>query len=132
MSGEIKGIEELQHKLSSLGPNAVKQGGAALYQEALLIKIEAVHRCPKDTGNLRDSHDVTKPAIDGEGVSVSIVCGGPAAPYALAVHENLNPGVHWSLDGTGPKWLENTVREASATLAERIVKRIDMNAAARG
>ncbi len=132
MSLEIKGLDELQRKLASLGPNAMKLGGAALYQEALLVKIEAVHRCPKDTGNLRDSHDVTRPASDGEGVSVSIVCGGPAAPYALAVHENLNPGVHWSLAGTGPKWLENTVREASATLPERIVRRIDLNAAARG
>ncbi len=123
---EIKGLEELRRKLASGGPAMVKQGAAALYQEALVEKIEMIHRCPKDTGNLRDSHEVLKPVIDGSDVSVSIMAGGPAAPYGLFVHENLE--AHHAIGEA--KWMERTIHESAPFLAERIAKRIDLNSAA--
>src|SRR3990172_9163537 len=40
---------------------------------------------------------------------IEFSAGGPAAPYALIVHENLSPTVHWTTPGTGPKYIERPV-----------------------
>lgn len=42
---------------------------------------------PVDTGNLRNSGTVALPVIAGNRVTVTLGYGGPAAAYALKVHE---------------------------------------------
>ena len=138
----IKGLSELQAKLKQLGPNAMKQAGAGLYQEAQAIEAEAAKRCPKDNGILYQTIKTQKPEYTKDDVSVTIVAGtGAAAAYAVAVHEHLSEhspaswkkagqdGVHWRIPGTGPKFLENPVMEAKSTLLDRVARRIDMGKA---
>jgi hypothetical protein len=64
-------------------------------------------------GALRGSIHVTEPQFSVRGfIRVAVVAGGPAAPYALAVHEWVDPKVNWTVPGTGPKFLEEPLNEA--------------------
>ena len=150
----VVGADLLMQKLATLGPKARQMGAQALYQEALVVKQKAFQLCPKDKGHLRNSLWVQRPVFDGNEASVTIHCGGGvAAPYAIAVHEhfsehsppswkqrggksfsptgvasegNWGRSINWSVPGTGPKFLERPVLEASAKLGELLVKRLDM------
>src|SRR3954447_26710077 len=82
------GIGELQARLKEAA--AVKSTQAlsvALYREGLRIFAESQKLVPVDTGALRGSGVVTEPRIVGTTVEVVIGYGGPAAPYAIYVHE---------------------------------------------
>jgi hypothetical protein len=87
-----------------------------------------MRRTPVDTGALKGSHETSKPEQGGGDVSVTITVGGPAAPYAVPVHENLD--AHHKVGQA--KFLESTIMESRSSMAERIARRIDLNAAARG
>jgi hypothetical protein len=128
MAEVLVGAAKLEAKLRQLGAAAIKEGGRALYQEALVEQKESMRRTPVDTGALRGSHETSKPEQDGQDVSVRITVGGPAAPYAVPVHENLD-----AFHKVGQaKFLESTILESRSSMAERIAKRIDLNAVARG
>ena len=144
MSG-LAGAPELIARLKRIAEEAPKEFGDALYQEALGVQKVALTRCPVDDGPLRASIITNKPVYEGRDISVTIQAGGPSAPYALAVHEHLSEhspaswkaaeasgsGVHWSVAGTGPKFLEGPLLEAKPTLAASLAKRIDLNGMAR-
>jgi len=120
-------MADLQAMLAMLGKGALEQGGKALYQEALLIQRESMRRTPVETGALRGSHETKPPETVGGEVTVRIVVGGPAAPYALFVHENLE-----ARHPVGEaKFLEKSVLEAAAELPARLAARIDFTKAAR-
>lgn len=69
------------------GPQALV---AALYQEAQEILTIAKERyVPVDTGALRASGFVEPPTLTPNGATMSIGFGGPSAPYAVIVHEDL-------------------------------------------
>lgn len=71
----------------------------AMYAEATVILNESKRIVPVDTGNLRASGRVERPAVGNGKASVEISYGGAAAPYALIVHEvPPNSGGRW---GTG-------------------------------
>jgi hypothetical protein len=123
---QIKGLRDLTRNLQRVGRDLVASAGPALYEEAQVEKLESMRRTPVDTGALRASHDVSQPQTQGRDVSVTISVGGPSAPYAEVVHENME-----ALHATGQaKFLESTVREAVPHLAARIARR--MAAALRG
>lgn len=93
---------------------------SALYTEALLVEQESRNRTPVLTGALRASHETTEPDITQEDISVEIRVGGPAAPYAVEVHENVQ-----ARHRVGQaKFLETAVYEASGSLAARIAERM--------
>jgi hypothetical protein len=128
MAEVLVGAAKLEAKLRQLGAAAIKEGGRALYQEALVEQKESMRRTPVDTGALKGSHETSKPEQGGGDVSVTITVGGPAAPYAVPVHENLH-----AFHKVGQaKFLESTILESRSSMAERIARRIDLNAAARG
>ena len=71
----------------------------------------AKKRTPVDTGVLRASGHVQGPTKTGKYWQVRIVFGGPAAPYAKVVHENLT--IH---HGVGQaKYLESVTLERNLT-----------------
>lgn len=72
---------------------------------------------PVDTGTLRSTGHVDPPEQEPDQVSVTLGYGGPAASYALAVHENMDPGVHWKRPGSGPKYLEIPLRDHQEELS---------------
>jgi hypothetical protein len=138
---EVKGAADLKAVLAGLGPRLLEEGGRALYQEALVIQKASMKRTPVDTrpnvkyphtkaphpGALRASHETTEPELEGGALSVRILVGGPAAPYALPVHERLD--VDHPIGEA--KFLENSLLEASSGLGERVARRIDLARAAR-
>jgi hypothetical protein len=82
-----------------------------------------MRRCPVDTGALRASHETTRPETKDGAIVVTIRCGGPAAPYALIVHEDLEADHRVG----EAKWLERTLRESAPHMGARIAKRFDAN-----
>lgn len=114
--GEV--VARLKRLIATM-PNEVAR---AVYAEALVEQKESMRRTPVESGALRASHEVTKPKIDGRDISVTIKVGGPAAPYALYVHENLEAD-----HPVGQaKFLESTLNESKPYLPARIAKRIDL------
>lgn len=61
----------------------------ALYQFGESVMTEAKVLCPVDTGNLRASGHVQAPRIENGDILVTLGFGGPAASYAIVVHEDL-------------------------------------------
>lgn len=86
----IHGASQLAQKLrraASGGKPAVTQ---VLVREAEAIITAAKQQyVPVATGALRASGFVAPPQISGNAVAVVMGFGGPAAPYALIVHEDL-------------------------------------------
>lgn len=125
---EFKGADEIRARLAALASRVPKEVGAALYQEALIIGKESMERTPVEFGNLKASHVVGKPEHKGNEISVSIDVGGPAAPYAIYVHENEEAN---HPRGGRAKFLESAIHDAVPGLPERLAKRVDLNRAAR-
>jgi hypothetical protein len=127
-------------KIATKFPDRVAK---AIYTEAQIIMTESKRRCPvaKDGGTLRASGRVNPPEREGRKIWCTLSYGGAATPYALAVHEHLSEhsppswikaeqsgdGVHWTSAGTGPKFLENPIKEAQPTLAQKIAQRISFD-----
>lgn len=93
-----------------------------LYQFAEEVMAASKEVVPLDTGNLMNTGHVQLPVDSGREISVTLGYGGPAANYALAVHENLDPRVNWKRPGSGPKFLENPLKERQNQLPERIAR----------
>lgn len=119
----LMGADELIRKLQQIAKDAPQEFGRALYQEALVSQKEAMQRCPVDTGALRASHETSQPNISGGEISVSISAGGPSAPYAQAVHYDLQ--AHHPVGEA--LWLERTIVESIPFLPQRLADRIDLN-----
>jgi len=83
----LTGDVELQAVLRSAQLNAPKAVAQAIYEEAQVIFAKSQVLVPVDTSALRGSGDVSAIQGSGQGVYVDIYYGGPAAPYALYVHE---------------------------------------------
>ena len=121
-------VAKVAKKLKKVEKEIPIEMAAALYQEALVITGVSMGRTPVDTTALRDSHEVSDPRWKGKMLHVDIKVGGPAASYAVAVHERTDAR-HQPPYGTGgqAKFLESAVLEAQPQLAKRIAKRIDLN-----
>lgn len=87
---------------------------------------EVKRRTPVDNGTLRGTVHVEGPEIGDGMVSTSVVAGGPSAPYAVIVHEDLT-----AQHKVGQaKFIESVIMESKATIGERVAKRVDLNRAA--
>lgn len=81
----------------------------AVFMTANAVLNDAKKITPVEFGDLVDSGRVEQPELTSKGISVRITFGGPSAPYALIVHEDMRPK-NWSKPGTGPKFLETPAR----------------------
>ena len=118
---DIDGDEELVNALKSgesLAPRAIAQ---AIWEEANSIFAKSQILVPVDTGVLRGSGGVSAPQMGNEGYFVDIFYGGPAAPYALYVHEIIG---NYHNPPTQAKYLEQPLMEAQSTLQQNIKDRI--------
>ena len=131
----LTGEGKIRKRLKKLERTIPIEVGAALYQEALIITADSMRHTPVDVtttqggGTLRDSHETSAPRWKGKTLQVDIQVGGPAAPYAVIVHERVlapsgKPVRH--IVGNA-KFLENAVLAAAPTLRDKIAKRIKLN-----
>ncbi len=96
---------------------------------ALGIELETVElpevyrRTPLDKGPLRESLRVDGPhIIPGRQIQGGIAAGGPTAPYAIYVHEDLEAD-HPIGEA---KFIESTLRESSPHLGRRVGRRMSL------
>lgn len=117
---DIVGLDKVGRELEKLASDLGKAVGVALHAEANIEMTEAKRRCPVDTGALRSSGHVVTMHDAGRISEVRLVFGGPAAGYALYVHENQE-----AFHKTGrSKFLESTLLESAPYLAQRVAARM--------
>lgn len=120
---KVKNLEPLLRAFDQAGKEAPRFAAKALYeeaQEAFLISQTVV---PVQTGVLRASGEVHGPRVTGPRAYCEITYGGPAVPYAMAVHE-IPPGRAKHDYPTRWKYLENPVRVYAEGMAERMTVRV--------
>lgn len=119
---DIQGGKELMRKLRILGPHTLRVCAGSLYRSGERImersKSEFV---PVDTGNLMSTGVVTTPEILGDEAKVQLGYGGPAAPYAIAVHE-INKGYK---NGRTWKYLSQPLEQAVPDIRDNLVNDIN-------
>ena len=137
---EITGAQRIAAALASLGSRGPVAIGAGLFQEAEAIMVVSKERyVPVDTGTLRATGFVEPPRLLPGQVSVRLGFGGPAAPYALRVHENPRSGKTGGISPSGKpyahyakvgewKFLETPVKAATAGLLLRLAARVERSA----
>jgi hypothetical protein len=125
---KVSDLPKVMKALKSLGDKGPKAMGGALFREGESIMGDSKEKfVPVITGNLRSSGHVDKPKITTKGASVEFGFGGPAAPYALAVHENPNTGKTAEGSRVGEwKYLETPYKQHLKDMDERVAK--DMRA----
>ena len=121
-SFELKGVPEVLGTLKKIEGKLPRNVGRALYEEALIEQKESMARTPVEFGTLRNSHETSFPSYKGDEVSVEIKVGGPAAPYAVAVHERLD--VHHKAGQA--KFLESTLLGSAKYMLQRIATRLEI------
>jgi hypothetical protein len=112
---ELKAMLEAAREKS---PLAVAQ---AIYEEANLIFAKSQVLVPVDTGVLRGSGGVSAPQKGTTGYFVDIFYGGPAASYALYVHEIIG---NYHKPPTQAKYLEQPFMQALPEIQNNISRRI--------
>lgn len=107
-------------KIKGFAPNAFERA----QKQETEVEVGACKRdTPVKTGALRGTIKQGEAKREGRKFTTSIEAGGPAAPYALIVHEDLE-----ALHGNGEaKFIERPLQESAPYMAERIAKRIDLN-----
>jgi hypothetical protein len=132
-------VKEMRVKLDRLKKSLPIEVEAALYTETQIEATECKKRCPVGPppvgGHLRASIHAVKPQWEENRVFSLIACGGPSAPYAIAVHEHLSvhsppswqppTEVQWNVPGTGPKFIESVILESRKYMGQRVARRIE-------
>jgi hypothetical protein len=102
----IKGMNELRASLRKIANEARYRVARPLYQfaETKIANRARAEFVPVVTGALRSSIITQVPVISGQRISVTVGAGGPAAPYALSVHENPRSGITQGESPSGKKY----------------------------
>lgn len=122
ISVKINGLDKLKKTLAQFGSDAPKVLGATLLEEGHSIMANSQLIVPVDTGALRSSGAVKDPVIEGNKITVTMFYGGPAAPYALFVHEI---GAYKHAPPTQYKFLEVPTMQRVPVIAKNIAIRLE-------
>ena len=118
---DLFGDEELVNALKAGKEDTPQAIAQAIWEEANVIFAKSQVLVPVDTGVLRGSGGVSAPQMGSQGYFVDIFYGGPAASYALYVHEIIG---NYHNPPTQAKYLEQPVMEAMSTIQQNIKGRI--------
>lgn len=117
---KISGVDNVRRSLRRKAETGQSSLEAALYREGEEIMAKSKRITPVDTGNLRATGHVRPPERTGTLVFVRLGFGGPAAPYAVYVHE----GTHLNFTVGQAKFLEEPIRRARRGFTKRIADRM--------
>lgn len=115
----LLGVGEMQRRMRGAAGRIGSRVAAAQYTETEIEATECKRRTPVDTGALRDSIHVVGPLQDGKTITTIIAAGGPSAPYAETVHEDLYAFHRVG----GAKFIESVLRESARSILGRISRR---------
>ena len=115
---DVRGIPPISRKLRFLGPiKVVRAVEQSLFQSGQeIITRSKSEFVPILSGALRSTLDALKPETSGGVTTVNLVAGGPAAPYAVFVHE-INKGYR---NGKQWKYLETPAKEATPKIISNL------------
>lgn len=119
---KLFGRSEMQTKLRGAKSSYGSRVGNALYAEMGIEETEVVKRTPKESGDLRKTIHRIGPRQEGNFISVLIVAGGPDAPYAFVVHEDLE-AIH---EVGQAKYLESVIMESRSSIGTRVARRLNI------
>lgn len=125
MGKRFTGADEVLKKLRKIKAFGPGEFARAQMQETEIEATACKRETPVLTGALRGTIHAEGPVREGRKVTTAIVAGGPSAPYAREVHEDLD-AIH---ENGSAKFIERPLAESAAHMAERIAKRIDLNKA---
>ena len=118
---EWSGLQELQYALKTSPEQLKPLFEMALSEEAQVIFDRSQLLVPVATGVLKGSGFVTPPKTSGKITFVDIGYGGPAASYAMWVHESFSKHRR----PTQRKFLERPVNERSRFIQKNIAIRMN-------
>ncbi len=137
----FRGADKALADIKKLRAFAPDEFAAALYQEGQIELKEIKKRTPVAVpswyiaqgygkyrgipGALRASEGVTRPQREGRRIFMEVYAGGPSAPYAAAVHWDLEA---FHLNGEA-MYIERVLQESRPFMAARIAARINLNRA---
>ena len=135
----FEGADRLQEKLAAAIPALKENIKAKMNELGSDILDESADIVPMDTGNLASSGHMGRRSEGGgvdEGfayeedgmIMLDIGYGGPAAEYALYVHEGLESAgksIQWTRPGSGPKYLERPFDANKGRLPGMIKEAVD-------
>ncbi len=115
---DVRGIPPISRKLRFLGPiKVVRAVERSLFQSGQeIITRSKAEFVPILSGALRSTLDALKPETSGGVTTVNLVAGGPAAPYAVFVHE-INKAYR---NGKQWKYLETPAKEATPDIIRNL------------
>jgi hypothetical protein len=117
-----KGEKLMAARLDALANGNQKRIAAALTNVAEHRLVSPAKRLvPVDTGALRASIHAEPAFTTPTYVRVRVVCGGPAAPYAVIIHEDLDMR---HAPGTSAKFLSIPMEALKRTFREDLVKHL--------
>lgn len=117
----IKGAKQVSRALQDYADRFPRRAADALYDQMHeVVEPEVYEATPEDTGDLRDTIRTASPVQNGSVISCAIEAGGPEAPYALIVHEDLD-----AFHPIGEaKYIERPLQRASRTFLRELAARI--------
>lgn len=115
-------VKQAVADLRKIAKNSKKVFGAAQMAETEIEAKECRSQTPVDEGTLRGTVHAEGPVWEGDTCVTEIVAGGPAADYAIYVHEDLDA---YHAVGNA-KFIERPLLEAMPFMAKRIANRIDV------
>ena len=134
---EIAGVAEWHSKLKAMSPAVFTAMVKSAYESFEGVMTTAKEEyVPVDSGALRSTGTVLPPEVSGQSAKITMGFGGPAAPYALSVHENPRAGKtggispsgkpyeSWARTG-GWKYLETPLKAATGEIAAKMKADID-------
>jgi len=121
MSVTFDGVDKMVGNLKVVATSRRAAMGDALFYEMKYSELPEVQaRTPVDTGALVASEHAEGPFEVGSKVSATIVAGGPTAPYAVYVHEDLD-AIHPVGEA---KFVESVLKESKSFMAARVAARM--------
>ena len=118
---DVEGLDRLLRLLDGSGRHVNDYMGKALHEEASEVFLLSQELVPVRDGYLKGSGFIHPPKRAGWGTSIDIAYGGPAAGYALFVHER--PARHEP--PTSSKFLTKPMRRQAEGLGNRLLQRIE-------
>lgn len=119
---EWSGLDQFEALLEKAIAQHRELLGRAMYEWAQVILRDTLPVTPIEYGTLRASGHVTFPAYPSTTiVEVTIGFGGPAAPYAIYVHENPEA---YHRPPTRSKFLESTFLDAAGHAEQELAARM--------
>lgn len=100
-----------------------------MYELSLELLDRAIDVTPADTQDLRRSGEPLFTEVTDTTITTGVGFGGVAAPYAVYVHEMLDPRpngkpVNWTTPGTGNKYLERPTLEMLPEIPDKLTARM--------